>query len=161
MATSLYPGALDGFNENRVTEPNRLVGPDVDGLAAAMNRVQAELGVNPSGAAATVAALIAAAAPLPTITAGGLLGAASTLALGGLKEVWLTGTLTANLAITVTGLTVGAKFRLLFAQDATGGRTLAINDGTGAVAVAIPLGAFAGVIVSGYFDGTDLFVEAA
>ncbi len=52
---SVYPGSLDNFDEDHDDEPTRLVGPDLDDIASAVNSIEAELGLTPSGAAATVA----------------------------------------------------------------------------------------------------------
>ncbi len=52
---SVYPAALDNFDEDHDDEPTRLVGPDLDDIASAVNSIEAELGLTPSGAAATVA----------------------------------------------------------------------------------------------------------
>lgn len=71
------------------------------------------------------------------IVAGGNLGAAYTLNLGSVpnQETVLTGVLTANCTITLENMAAGSSIRLLLAQDATGGRSLSINDGSGAVAI--------------------------
>ncbi len=53
---STYPGALDNFDSDHTDEPTRLVGPDLDDIAAAVNNIEAELGLDPAGAAATVVA---------------------------------------------------------------------------------------------------------
>lgn len=54
-----YPGALDNFPVNRAAlEPARLIGPDVDALADAVNKMQVALGVNPAGRFASAAAAI-------------------------------------------------------------------------------------------------------
>ncbi len=51
---SVWPGALDNF---ALGDPaGNLLGPDVEDLKDAVNKMQAEEGVNPSGAAATLAA---------------------------------------------------------------------------------------------------------
>ncbi len=58
---SVYPAALDNFDSDHTDEPTRLVGPDLDDIAAAVNNIEAELGLNPAGAAATVVARLDAA----------------------------------------------------------------------------------------------------
>lgn len=79
MTTSAYPGALDNFDEDHADEPTRRIGPDVDVLLAAMNRVQAELGANPSGGSATVAAAIASLGGADTAGSVALASAVATL----------------------------------------------------------------------------------
>jgi hypothetical protein len=96
---------------------------------------------------------------LPTVISGGNLGSTYTLALAGAKETWLTGTLTANLTITVTGLTAGAKIRINLTQPASW--TLSIDDGSGAVSVPIPITATSGIVIIGSSpNGTDLYVAS-
>lgn len=81
MASS-YPTGLDSFATNRVdgtdmgddTPGSVAVGThagDHNNLADAVNKIEAELGTNPSGASATVAAAIAAAVPLSVVDAAG------------------------------------------------------------------------------------------
>lgn len=88
--------------------------------------------------------------PLGSVTtiAAGNLGATYTLPATGLQEVWATATLTANTTITINGLAAGCRFRLFLIQDATGGRTVTITDGTNTVPVTMsPTGL---TIISGY-----------
>lgn len=93
------------------------------------------------------------------VVAAGNLGVTYTLDLASDANVWLTCTLTANCTITITGRTAGARFHLLIAQDATGGRTLTISDGTTSSAVTIPTTAGATTSVSGYCpDATDIWL---
>ena len=59
---SVYPGALDTFALG--DGPNEYIGPDVEDLKDAVNKIEAELGVAPSGAAyATVRARLDAIQP--------------------------------------------------------------------------------------------------
>ncbi len=51
---SVYPGALDNLALGDA--PTNLIGPDVEDLKDAVNKIEATLGVNPQGASATVAA---------------------------------------------------------------------------------------------------------
>jgi hypothetical protein len=86
---------------------------------------------------------------------GGNLGSTYTLALAGQPNTFLTGTLNANNAMTVTGLSAGCSAVLLLAQDATGGRTLTI----GGQSVGIPTLANAFISVQLWSpDGTNLYV---
>lgn len=55
--TSTYPGTLDTFAPTRADTD--LSGPDVVKHAAALGAIEAELGTDPSGTAATVAARLA------------------------------------------------------------------------------------------------------
>ncbi len=91
--------------------------------------------------------------------AAGNLGASYALNLASGKAVQVTGTLTANCVINVTGLAAGVSAVLLLSQDATGGRTLSVNDGSGAQLVAIPTaaGSLCEVLLSSP-NGTDLYV---
>jgi hypothetical protein len=93
----------------------------------------------------------------------GTLGAAYTLALNGDKDVTLVGTLTANLTLTITGLTAGATVRFRLTQDATGGRTITFPPGTLLPAGVLALTAAANAVdqLVGYStDGTALAVTA-
>lgn len=94
---------------------------------------------------------------------GGVVGSQQALGnLGSTKTLTLTtafteatGTLNANCALTIAGLTAGWSGVLLFQQDATGGRTLSINTAS----VTIPTAANAFVSVQFWTpDGTNLYV---
>lgn len=97
----------------------------------------------------------------PTIQALGNLGTTETIAMAGESWVWCTGTLDDNCAITVTGLSEGDRLTLFLAQDGTGGRTLSVNDGSGAVALSIPSTASATFKVELEYDGSDSFIDVA
>lgn len=90
------------------------------------------------------------------VVAGGNLGATYTLALASRPNVQLTGTLTANCAMTVTGMTAGCQVALLLAQDGTGSRTLTVNSTP--VTVPSTAGAVFAVIMWSP-DGTTLYVQ--
>lgn len=95
------------------------------------------------------------------VVAGGNLGAAYTFNLANDSYVFLTGTLNANCTITVSGRTTGARFRLLLTQDATGGRTLTVSDGTTPQAVTIATTASATVAIDGSCPNTsDVWISA-
>jgi hypothetical protein len=55
--SSSYPGSLDAFATNRTAGQTIQASTDND-HSDAINKIEAELGVNPSGASATVAALL-------------------------------------------------------------------------------------------------------
>lgn len=100
-------------------------------------------------------ALIGSGGTSRNLIIGGSLGSTFTLNMSATTDQWLEGTLSANLALTVSGIVAGVSGTMLLTQDATGGRTLTIN-GTN---VPIPNSA------SAYFtvllhsaDGTDLDV---
>jgi hypothetical protein len=80
--------------------------------------------------AAIEEAVSEAGANPPTVVAGGNLGTTETVDMTGLTHVWLTGTLNANCAVTISNLTSGDICRLLLVQDATGARTLSVNGTT-------------------------------
>lgn len=103
----------------------------------------------------------AGSAAAPTIRALGNLGATETIAMTGESNVWCSGTLDASCAITVTGLSSGDRLTLFLAQDATGGRTLSINDGSGAVSLAIPSAASSTMKIELEYDGTDSYIDVA
>lgn len=139
-------------------------------LAAAIATINTSLAAkqDASGAAtdaelaSAVATINAAAAAQRRVVAGGNLGATPSLAmLSSDRDVWLTGTLTANATLTITGLLAAQSVRLLFAQDATGGRTLSITVGGSTAAVSFPAAANAAAIVDCLYDGTDLYVRGA
>jgi hypothetical protein len=60
----------------------------------------------------------------------GNLGATHTTTFGAANDVLVVGTLNANHVETIAGRTAGKRVLLRVAQDATGGRTLGISDGT-------------------------------
>lgn len=92
----------------------------------------------------------------PRVVVAGNLGATPTLTIAGDdREVWMTGTLTANAALTISGLATVAIVRLLLLQDGTGGRTLSVNGTT----VTVNATASSPSIMSCYFDGTNLWVN--
>lgn len=88
-----------------------------------------------------------------TVIQGGALGSSYTLALVATQEKVLVGTLTADLAVTVS-LAAGGRARLMLTQDASP-RAVSVNG----VPVAIPSAAGAVFDVSLFSDGTDLYVE--
>lgn len=95
----------------------------------------------------------------PTQVAAGDLGATYALDMTSTKDVQVTGRLTANATVNVSGLSAGARAVLLLRQDATGGRTLSVDDGSGALAV--PVATAPGAAVSVELtspNGTDLYV---
>jgi hypothetical protein len=90
------------------------------------------------------------------VIAAGSLGSGYTLALGGSPRVQLTGTLTANCAMTVTGLTVGCSATLLLQQDSTGGRSLTIDGQS----IVVPVAANEFLDVELWSpDGTNLYAQ--
>lgn len=92
-----------------------------------------------------------------SMVAGGGLGATHSETVPANVERWLTGTLTANLTLTVT-LAAGASLRLLAAQDATGGRTLTV----GSTVLPIPGAPNARFEVDFYSaDGTTIYTSVA
>lgn len=76
------------------------------------------------------------------------LGATPSLNLTGTPNVWHLGTLNANTTLSVSGFSAGHRLELHYRQDATGGRTLSIDDGTGPTAVSIPFTPNASIIVT-------------
>lgn len=104
-------------------------------------------------------AFVAAALALPTVVAGGNLGATSSFNTQSRPQAWLTATLTANLTLTIAGLTApGQVVRLLLNQDATGSHTLAITA-AGTTALAVPIPTTGSFVVQCFYDGTDLYIE--
>lgn len=103
-----------------------------------------------------------AAAPR-LVDAGGNIGAGITLATAGDPDVWLRNVILnqATATITITGLTAGQprRVRIVGKQDATGGRALLINDGSGATSVAVPTAAGAYFELSIDWDGTDSLID--
>lgn len=87
-----------------------------------------------AGAWAAIRALQNATVGGATVVNKGNLGATPSLALPSANVV-MTGTLNANAALTVTGLVIGSVFSLVVGQDATGGRTLTLTNGSQAVSV--------------------------
>lgn len=85
------------------------------------------------------------------------LGATKTITFSGAEDVWLVGTLNANLAVTTASRAQGSRLVILAVQDATGSRTLTI-DGQ---AVSIPTTASTGlaVVVLRCPDATNTAIE--
>lgn len=92
---------------------------------------------------------------------GGAIGASLSLTIQlSDREVWLSGTLTANVAFTLTGLRAGVTVVLLLSQDASGGWGITVNGG----AVNLGPGALAANAsfqIPCRYDGTDLYVGSA
>jgi hypothetical protein len=104
----------------------------------------------------------AGAAAIPRVVAGGNLGATPSLAmLATDSKVIQVGTLNANATFTITNLAAGQIVVLLLTQDATGGRTLSITVGGSTVAIPVNAAASASTVVTGTYDGTDLYVKGA
>lgn len=104
----------------------------------------------------------AGAAPPARVVAGGSLGATPSLAMLSTDgKVMLVGTLSANATLTITNLSAGQVVVLLLTQDATGGRTLSITVGGSTVAVPVNAAPSAYTVVTGNYDGTDLYVKGA
>lgn len=100
------------------------------------------------------------AAPRIVGAVGTNLGATQTVTFSGAEEVWLLGTLNANLTVTLASRTAGARLVFLGVQDATGGRTLTVSDGTNTQAV--PIQSSASALAPARFfcpDATDIDVE--
>lgn len=96
----------------------------------------------------------------PTIVAGGNLGAARTETVAANVEEWLTGTLNANHTLTLS-LAAGSRLRLFGKQDATGGRTLTVSDGSTTQTVTVPTTANAAFEVDFYsVDGATIFINS-
>ena len=98
------------------------------------------------------------AAITPRVVAAGNLTGTHTLDMESDFQVTLIGTLTANLALTLTNMVAGATALLLLTQDATGGRTLSVTFGGDTTPVEIPNGAGEIAGVRAYYDGTDLYL---
>ena len=106
---------------------------------------------------------VGATGPAGTATdlAGGNLGSAYTVSLGGLFTQ-VTGTLTANCTVTITGMQAGYQAVLLLKQDSVGGHTLNVSDGTTSSVVNIPTTAGAGFdVLLWCADGSTLYVQPA
>lgn len=57
-ATSNYPGSLDAWPINHLDDAGEIIHADtVNGIADAVNKIEAELGTNPSGSLSTVSAI--------------------------------------------------------------------------------------------------------
>lgn len=96
------------------------------------------------------------------VVQAGNMGATPTLAMAASDEaVSYVGKLTANATLTITGLAAGQSVRLLLTQDATGGRTLSITAAGSTASVPVNSTANAASVVTGYYDGTDLYVRGA
>lgn len=97
----------------------------------------------------------------PAVTAGGNLAASTSFGVLASRDKWLTGTLVTNTVVTITGIAAGARAKLLLTQDATGGRTLSVSDGTNTVVVPITASASAQAVVDVYcVDSSTLWVVA-
>ncbi len=94
-----------------------------------------------------------------TLVAAGNLGATRTQVVAANSTTRLTGTLNANHVLTFTG-SAGSLLEVRGKQDATGGRSFTVTDGTSTYAAPIPTGAGAAFEVFVYSDGTDIFVSS-
>lgn len=93
--------------------------------------------------------------------AGGSLGASQAVDFGGLvQEIWLLGTLSANLTVTFANRVAECRATLLLVQDGVGGRTLTVSDGSNTSAVVVDATAGNMSVVEVYCsNSTDLFVN--
>lgn len=145
---------------------------DVTGLTAALAAKQdastaatdAELAAEASARAAGDTALDGRVDVLeagPRIVSGGNLGATETLDVDNDLDVWLVGTLNQNCTVTVTNMEAGSRVKLLLVQDATGGRTLTVSDGSTSQVVSVPTDPDVAVAVDLYSpDGVDIYIDA-
>lgn len=159
---SNYPGALDSLATNKSDATTMATDHAAhhNDLADAVNKIESELGVNPSGSDfSTVVARLDAAGP--KVTAAGTLASTYTHATGGNKDSWLFATLGQSMTtITLGGFVAGTRAKWLLSQDATGGRGLTISDGTNTSVLSIPTGANVSFAVDVYSpNGTDLWAS--
>lgn len=106
-----------------------------------------------------VAAAAAAKAAPPTIVAAGNIGATRSQTVAANQELWLTGTLTTDLTLTVT-MGAGGHLRFLGTQDATGSRTVTVSDGTNSELLTITPAGLASFEIDVYSpDGSTLYVD--
>lgn len=110
-----------------------------------------------AGATGPIGPIGPAGANAQVVQAGNL-GSTYTLTITNANDTWLVGTLTANLTLTVSGLASGGRARLLLDQDATGGRTLSVSDGTNSVNVPISSTGGSSSTVDLLSVGTNLYV---
>jgi hypothetical protein len=108
MSVSVYPGSLDSFATNLADSTPMAVNhaSHHDGLADAVNKIEAELGVNPKGGSATVAARLGlfVLRAGDTIGSGDEVDAQPSVALPGRKFQILDGT--AGSPVTAVGPTI-------------------------------------------------------
>lgn len=76
----------------------------------------------------TFAETVVGANPDFEVIEAGNLGSSYTVILTGRRNVMLVGTLNANCTLTFTNLVAGAQIVCFLSQDATGGRTLTVDD---------------------------------
>ncbi len=93
-------------------------------------------------------------ASIPTVTTFANLGATQTINFASAaSEQWLTGSLNANLAVTISNPIAGSRFVLLATQDGTGNRTVTIAG----TVVDVPKAAGAQVVVVGRWRDASTF----
>ncbi|MBK9181426.1 MAG: hypothetical protein IPM45_18090 [Acidimicrobiales bacterium] len=120
--TTAYPGALDALTNPTAADPLHSPSHSAQHANAndAIEAIQAELGVAPSGAYATVAARFTAEVAAP-VTAHGTVGATETVsAATGLHTL----TLDEALTLTWADLAAGRSWVLDFTQDGSGGNSI-------------------------------------
>lgn len=123
------------------------------------------------GAAATSALLVpdvADAATTSTAVSGevyalGNMGASPTIALGSstsdVQVSVVTGTLTANAKVTITGMQAGQLLKFVMTQDSTGGRSLAFTIGSSTVTVGVVPRPSTTTIFEIFYDGAAPWVN--
>lgn len=106
----------------------------------------------------------AAVAAITQVTLSpGNLGTAYSVPISATRPTILLGTLNANCTLTLTGIVAGATAELVLVQDATGGRTATLSDGTNTLVLMLntAIGAVTIVRVTVAANGTDIYVEGA
>lgn len=96
-----------------------------------------------------------------SIIQGGILPSSYNLDMASKPDVWLRGTLAVDTTIVVQNNVAPSRLALFLIQDATGGHTLSVADGSGTISVNVPTASNTGFWVSLSWDGTDLWVDVA
>lgn len=89
-----------------------------------------------------VSQLPASTTGAPSVINVGNFGSTRTITLDPIADQWLVGIMSANLTVTIAGLTgaaaAGGRFRIFGTQNATAAKTLTITDGTTPISIPIP-----------------------
>lgn len=119
-------------------------------IVATFNGVTANPAVEDPVAASDVTSAV-------TIVSAGNLGATYTPTFSTSEDTWFKGTLTANLTITITGMSAGQKGRFILTQG-TGSYTVTITNGVTSWVIAVPLSSGAVFEIEVSSDGSNLYV---
>lgn len=153
---SNYPTSLDSLSTNRQNGQTILAETDND-QADAINKIEGELGTDPSGAYSTVKARLDA--QMQVVTQGTITVNTNLSMTGRENALWIVTLGANNLKVSITGWSAGSTVTLVLKQDGTGrtGTQLPTSKWEGAVVPVVTTTANAIDIYTFFYDGTNQY----